>query len=64
MAPETMQTILSVSSESLDNLAKMAAKISEVCTATDTNVFAIGQAVVVFADSTQRVSPLDEVAAL
>lgn len=62
--PSAIQTILSISSESLDNLAKMADKISEVRTSTENNVFAIGQTTALVADSTQRASPLDEVTAL
>lgn len=41
--PSEMQAILSISSESLDNLAKMADKISEVRTIPTNNVFAIEQ---------------------
>lgn len=61
--PSAIQTILSISSESLDNLAKMADKISEVRTSTD-NIFAVSQTAAVSADNTQRVSPVDDVSAL
>lgn len=59
-----MQTILSISSESLDNLAKMVNKISEACTSTSNDFFVIDQAAAVYADSTQHVYPLNEVSAL
>lgn len=62
--PSAMWTILSISSESLDNLAKMVNKISEVCTLTDNGIFGIDQAAAVYAKSTQNVSPLNEVSAL
>lgn len=56
--PSEMQSILAISSESLDNLAKMADKISEVRTPTNTDVYSIRQAT---AGSAQRVSSLDEI---
>ena len=63
--PAEMQAILSISTESLDNLAKMADKISEVrSTQADSNVFAVGQAAPATSDNIQRASPLDEFRAL
>lgn len=59
--PQEIQTILSISSESLDNLAKMADKISEVrTTPTETGVFAIGQHTT---ESSQR-NPPSEISVL
>ena len=59
--PAEMQAILSISAVSLDNLAKMADKISDECsTQAESNVFAIGQAATATSKNIQRASPLDE----
>lgn len=63
--PSDMQTILSISAESLDNLAKMADKIAEVrTTPSENNVFAVKQVAAATSDNNQRVSPIDEFSAL
>lgn len=60
--PSEIQTILSISSESLDNLARMADKISEVRNpVSDTGVFAIGRTAT---SSNHRIDSSSEISAL
>lgn len=63
--PSEIQAILSISSESLDNLAKMADKISEVRTSpAENSVYSVGQTNTAAAESSQYSSPLSELGAL
>jgi hypothetical protein len=60
--PSEMQAILSISTESLDNLAKMADKIAEVRNITPNNgIFAVGQSAAVSSESEASRQQRDEI---